>query len=51
MMPIIHVLVDAAALYSVALVTALICFLRSNNGESVMVDLVIPLLTLVIEIC
>jgi hypothetical protein len=43
MMPVIYVLVDAAVLYSVALVTALICFLCSNNGESVMVDLVIPL--------
>ncbi|KIK48566.1 hypothetical protein CY34DRAFT_71616 [Suillus luteus UH-Slu-Lm8-n1] len=46
MMPIIHVLVDAAALYSVALVTALICFLRSNNGESVMVDLVMPIISI-----
>lgn len=44
LMPIVRVLVDAAILYSLALVIALICFLCSNNGEFVMVDLVIPLL-------
>lgn len=46
MMPIVRVLVDAAALYSVTLVTALICFVCSNNGEFVMVDLVVPIISI-----
>ncbi|KAG2076122.1 hypothetical protein BDR04DRAFT_746942 [Suillus decipiens] len=46
MMPIVRVLVDAAVLYSVALVTALICFLCSNNGEYVMVDMVMQIISI-----
>ncbi|KAG2757236.1 hypothetical protein P692DRAFT_20867808 [Suillus brevipes Sb2] len=46
MMPIIRVLVDAAVLYSMALVTTLICFLLSSNGEYVMVDLVMPIISI-----
>ncbi|KIK48550.1 hypothetical protein CY34DRAFT_71598 [Suillus luteus UH-Slu-Lm8-n1] len=46
MMPIIRVLMDAAILYSMALVTTLICFLSSSNGEYVMVDLVMPIISI-----
>ncbi|KAG1744855.1 hypothetical protein EDB19DRAFT_1632536, partial [Suillus lakei] len=46
MMPIVRVLVDAAVLYSVALVTAPICFVCSNNGEYVMVDMVVPIISI-----
>ncbi|KAG2040424.1 hypothetical protein BDR03DRAFT_948691 [Suillus americanus] len=46
MMPIARVLVDAAVLYSVALVITLICFICSNNGEYVMVDLVMPIISI-----
>ncbi|KAG2053865.1 hypothetical protein BDR06DRAFT_885126 [Suillus hirtellus] len=46
LMPIVRLLVDAAILYSLALVTALICFLCSNNGEFVMVDLLMPIISI-----
>ncbi|KAG1805442.1 uncharacterized protein BJ212DRAFT_866514 [Suillus subaureus] len=46
MMPIVRVLVDAAVLYSVALFITLICFLCSNNGEYVMVDMVMPIISI-----
>lgn len=49
MMPIVRVLMDAAALYSATLVTTLICFLCSNNGQMVLVDMVIPLVTFTIN--
>jgi hypothetical protein len=40
-MPILRVLVDAALLYSVTLLPALICFICANNGQFVMIDMVI----------
>ena len=40
MLPILRVLVDAAALYSAALFTTLICFVNANNGQRVVVDMV-----------
>lgn len=46
LMPIVRVLVDAAVLYSVALFIALICYLCSNNGEDVMVDMVMPIISI-----
>ena len=42
--PVLRVLVDAALLYSVALLAALLCFAFSNNGQFVMIDIVSPLL-------
>lgn len=45
-MPIARVLVDAAVLYSVALIITLICFVCSNNGEYIMVDLVVPVISI-----
>ncbi|KAG1848098.1 hypothetical protein DFJ58DRAFT_476131 [Suillus subalutaceus] len=46
MMPIARVLIDAAVLYSVALLITLICFICSNNGEYVMLDLVMPIISI-----
>ncbi|KAG1818856.1 hypothetical protein EV424DRAFT_1404987 [Suillus variegatus] len=46
MMPILHVLMDAAVLYSVALFTALVCYVCSNNGDVVMVDLAVPIISI-----
>lgn len=43
MIPLMHVLMDTAVLYSVVLFIALICFVCSNNGEVVMLDMVITL--------
>lgn len=46
MMPIVRVLMDAAALYSATLVTTLICFLCSNNGQMVLVDMAVPIMAI-----
>ena len=40
MLPILRVLIDAAALYSAALFTALVCFVNANNGQYVVLDMV-----------
>jgi hypothetical protein len=41
-MHILRVIMDAAILYSVALFIALVCFVISNDGELVMLYMVIP---------
>jgi len=41
LMPILRLLVDSAVLYTAVLFPALICFLYSNTGEVVVVDMVI----------
>ncbi|KAG2111460.1 hypothetical protein DEU56DRAFT_985335 [Suillus clintonianus] len=46
MMPIVRVLVDAAVLYSVVLFTTLICFICSNNGEVVILDMIMPIISI-----
>ncbi|KAG2130169.1 uncharacterized protein EDB93DRAFT_1108519 [Suillus bovinus] len=46
MMPIVRVLMDAAVLYSMALIAVLICFLCSNNGEYVIVDMAMPIISI-----
>ncbi|KAG1728770.1 hypothetical protein EDB19DRAFT_1913639 [Suillus lakei] len=45
-MPTIRVLVDAAVLYTVTLFTALICFVCSNNGETAVVDMAMPIMSI-----
>lgn len=40
LMPVLRVLVDAAILYSATLFTALLCFVNSNNGQYVLLDMV-----------
>ncbi|KAG1730237.1 uncharacterized protein EDB91DRAFT_1252708 [Suillus paluster] len=46
MMPILRVLVDAAVLYSVALLSALVCFVEWNNGQYVMLDMIMPIISI-----
>ncbi|KAG2137927.1 hypothetical protein DEU56DRAFT_343655 [Suillus clintonianus] len=46
MMPIVRILVDAAVLYSIVLFSLLICFLSGNNGEGVLTDLVMPVISI-----
>ncbi|KAG2347121.1 hypothetical protein BDR05DRAFT_1043978 [Suillus weaverae] len=46
MMPIIRVLMDAAILYSATLIVTLICFLCSNNGQMVLVDMAVPIMAI-----
>ncbi|KIK48571.1 hypothetical protein CY34DRAFT_8156 [Suillus luteus UH-Slu-Lm8-n1] len=46
LMPIVRVLVDAAALYSVMLFGFLICFLTASNGESVLSDMALPIISI-----
>jgi hypothetical protein len=41
MMPIVYVLVDAAIMYSAALLTILVCFVCANNAQYIMLDMVI----------
>ncbi|KAG1744858.1 hypothetical protein EDB19DRAFT_1960659 [Suillus lakei] len=45
-MPLVRILVDAAVLYSVVLFSLLICFLCGNNGESVLTDLAVPIISI-----
>ncbi|KAG2340475.1 hypothetical protein BDR05DRAFT_966754 [Suillus weaverae] len=45
-MPIIRVLVDAAVLYTVVLFIALVCFVCSSNGEIVVVDMAMPIMSI-----
>jgi len=44
--PFLRVFVDAALLYSATLFTALICYVTSNNGEYVMLDMVVPIISI-----
>ncbi|KAG1778903.1 hypothetical protein EV702DRAFT_1217905 [Suillus placidus] len=46
MMPVVRVLIDTAFLYSAVLFTALICFVLSNNGEVVVLDMVMPIVSI-----
>lgn len=46
MMPIVRVLVDTAILYSVVLFIALICFVCTNNGEVVVLDMIMPIVSI-----
>ncbi|KAG2130164.1 uncharacterized protein EDB93DRAFT_88766 [Suillus bovinus] len=46
MMPIVRVLVDSAVLYSMALLTTLITYTRSNNGQLVIYEMVTPIISI-----
>lgn len=46
LMPILRVLVDPAVLYTAVLCPALICFLNSNTGEVVVVDMAVPIMSI-----
>jgi len=45
-MPVVRVLVDAAILYSAALLTALILFVSGNNGQDAVVDMAMPIMSI-----
>ncbi|KAG2363144.1 hypothetical protein BDR07DRAFT_1405044 [Suillus spraguei] len=47
MMPIVYVLIDAAILYSAALLTILVCFVCSNNAQYIMLDMIMPIISIV----
>ncbi|KAG2335839.1 hypothetical protein BDR05DRAFT_985300 [Suillus weaverae] len=46
MIPIVRMLVDAAVLYTVVLFIALICFVCSNNGVELVVDMIMPIISI-----
>lgn len=46
MMPIVRVLADAAILYSVTLLSALVCFVEANNGQYVILDMIMPIISI-----
>lgn len=47
MMPVVHVLIDAAILYSAALLTILVCFVCSNNAQYIVLDMIMPIISIV----
>ncbi|KAN0082383.1 hypothetical protein V8E55_008178 [Tylopilus felleus] len=44
--PILHILIDAGAFYSLTLVVALICFVNESNGQYVILDMVTPIISI-----
>ncbi|KAG1836893.1 hypothetical protein DFJ58DRAFT_864143 [Suillus subalutaceus] len=46
LMPILRVLVDSAVLYSAVLFPALICFMLSNTGEVVVLNMAMPIMSI-----
>ncbi|KAG1722346.1 hypothetical protein EDB19DRAFT_464652 [Suillus lakei] len=46
MMPILRVLVDAAVLYSVVLLATLICFVYSSNAQYILLDMLMPIISI-----
>jgi len=44
--PILHILIDAGAIYTLTLVVALICFLSQTNGHYVILDMVTPIISI-----
>jgi len=50
-MPILRVLMDAAVLYSLVLLSMLVCFVLKNNGQYVVLDMVISPFTRLVGKC
>ncbi|THH03147.1 hypothetical protein EW146_g10498, partial [Bondarzewia mesenterica] len=46
LMPVIVIIVDAAALYSVTLLSALLCFVNHTNGQYIVWDMVTPIISI-----
>ncbi|KAJ7708688.1 hypothetical protein B0H17DRAFT_1030505 [Mycena rosella] len=44
--PVLMVIIDAGALYSVTLFTALVCFVSKSNGQYVVLDMVTPIISI-----
>ncbi|KAG2752611.1 hypothetical protein P692DRAFT_20319691 [Suillus brevipes Sb2] len=46
LMPIVRMLMDAAVLYTVVLFIGLICFVTSNNGVELVVEMIMPIISI-----
>ncbi|KAA1467252.1 hypothetical protein DENSPDRAFT_900457 [Dentipellis sp. KUC8613] len=46
LMPVIFVIVDAGILYSVSLLSALICFVSKSNGQYILLDMIMPIISI-----
>jgi hypothetical protein len=44
--PVLMVIIDAGALYSVTLLAALVCFVSKSNGQYVVLDMVTPIISI-----
>ncbi|OCH95940.1 hypothetical protein OBBRIDRAFT_809485 [Obba rivulosa] len=45
-MPIVHIVMDAGALYSMMLISALACFVNESNGQYIVLDMVTPIISI-----
>ncbi|KAG1738242.1 hypothetical protein EDB19DRAFT_907456 [Suillus lakei] len=45
-MPIVRIIVDAALLYSATLFTTLVCFVISENGQYILLDMIMPIISI-----
>jgi hypothetical protein len=44
--PILHVIIDAGLIYSVTLFAALICYVNKSNGQYVVLDMIVPIISI-----
>ncbi|KAF8444105.1 hypothetical protein L210DRAFT_3533827 [Boletus edulis BED1] len=44
--PILHIIVDAGGIYSLTLLTALVCYLNKSNGQYVILDMIMPIISI-----
>ncbi|KAH7925233.1 hypothetical protein BV22DRAFT_1011622 [Leucogyrophana mollusca] len=44
--PILHVILDAGVVYSLTLLAALLCFVTKSNGQFVVLDMVMPIISI-----
>ncbi|TFY50970.1 hypothetical protein EVG20_g11228 [Dentipellis fragilis] len=47
LMPVLLIVVDAGVLYSVTLLSALLCFVNKSNGQYIVLDMVMPIISIV----
>ncbi|ETW75179.1 hypothetical protein HETIRDRAFT_442452 [Heterobasidion irregulare TC 32-1] len=47
LMPVLLIIIDAGLLYSVTLLSALLCFVNHSNGQYVVLDMVMPIISIV----
>ncbi|TFY73300.1 hypothetical protein EWM64_g10711, partial [Hericium alpestre] len=45
-LPVLMIVVDAGVLYSAALLSALLCFVNHSNGQYVVLDMVMPVISI-----
>jgi len=44
--PMLHVIIDAGLIYSLTLFAALICYVNKSNGQYVMLDMIMPIISI-----